>query len=270
VGTLFFIDFFCLNIQICGRTFLNLYVAGKHLNITFMQIKTGITIAIIAVITSCASIPKETVTLSQALGNDLLVLRQAHSNIAELHFRKIKDDINSFVDDTYAPFVIQFVLNREFQAHQKGKPSIYTTLEIAGKNGGKAETEAAVKEMSDFLESAHKQIERKRNELLIPIASQEIEILGAIDRSYENAIYANSTITGYLQSVRKVKETQQEALSMIGLKGADDLITNGLVKFSEQVNEAVRKGKEIDVKGESAAQQLEEIATRLKQLTLKK
>lgn len=235
-----------------------------------MQIKTGITIAIITVITSCASVPKETVTLSQALGSDLVVLHQAHSNIARLHFRKIKDDINSFVDDIYAPFVIQYVLNQELQTYQSGKPSIYTTLEIAGKNGGKTEIEAAVKEMSDFQESAHKQIERKRNELLMPIMSQEVEILSAIDRSYENTIYANSTITGYLQSVRKVKEAQQEALSVIGLKGADELITNGLVKVSEQVNEAVRKGKEIDVKSENAAQQLDEIATLIKELTLKK
>jgi len=235
-----------------------------------MQIKSVILIAIISFITSCASIPKETVTLSQALGNDLVVLHQAHRNIAELHFRKIKDNINSFVDDTYAPFVIQFVLNKELQAYQAGQPSIYSILEVVEKNGGKQEIDAAVKEMADFQEAARKQIERKRNELLLPIASQEVEIIGAINQSYENAIYANSTITGYLQSVRKVKEAQQEALSAIGLKGADTLITNGLVKVSEQVNEAVRKGKEIDVKSENAFQQLEEISNQIKEITIKK
>lgn len=235
-----------------------------------MKIKTVILIAIISFITSCASIPKETVTLSQALGSDLVVLHQAHRNIAELHFRKIKDNINSFVDDTYAPFVIHFVLNKELQAHQAGQPSIYTSLELAGKDGGKQEVDAAVKDMSDFQDAARKQIERKRNELLLPITSQEIEIIGAINQSYENAIYANSTITGYLQSVRKVKEAQQEALSVIGLKGADTLITNGLVKVSERVNEVVRKGKEIDVKSENAFQQLEEIANLIKDITIKK
>ena len=234
-----------------------------------MQIKPVILIAIISFITSCASIPKETVTLSQALGNDLMVLHQAHRNIAELHFRKINDNINSFVDDTYAPFVIQFVLNKELQAYQAGQPSIYTTLELAGKNGGKPETDAAVKAMADFQEAARKQIERKRDELLLPVRSREVEIIGAINQSYENAIYASSTITGYLQSVRKVKEAQQEALSAIGLKGADELITNGLVQVSEQVNEAVRKGKEIDVKSEHALQQLDEISNRIKAITHK-
>lgn len=247
-----------------------IYTGLQNFKFFTMQIKTGILIAIISFITSCASIPKETVTLSQALGNDLMVLHQAHRNIAELHFRKIKDNINSFVDDTYAPFVIQFVLNKELQAHQAGQPSIYSTLEVVEKNGGKQEMDAAVKEMADFQEAAHKQIERKRNELLLPITSQEIEIIGAINQSYENAIYANSTITGYLQSVRKVKEAQQEALSAIGLKGADTLITNGLVQVSEKVNEAVRKGKEIDLKDKNAFQQLEEISNLIKEITLKK
>lgn len=235
-----------------------------------MKIKSVLLVAAISFITSCASIPKETVTLSQALGNDLVVLHQAHRNIAELHFRKIKDNINSFVDDTYAPFIIQFVLNKELEAYQAGQPSIYTILEVMEKNGGKQEIDAAVKEMADFQEAARKQIERKRNELLMPIASQEIEIMGAINQSYENAIYANSTITGYLQSVRKVKEAQQEALSVIGLKGADTLITNGLVQVSEQVNEAVRKGKEIDLKDKNAFQQLEEISTLIKEIIIKK
>jgi hypothetical protein len=235
-----------------------------------MQIKTGIILAAIVFLTSCASIPKETVTLSQTLGNDLVVLHQAHRNIAELHFRKIKDDINSFVDDTYAPFVIHFVLNKELQAYQSGKPSLYTTLEIAGKNGGVQETEAAVKEMFDFQEAARKQIDRKRNELLAPVISQEAEIIGAVNQSYENAIYANSIVSGYLQSIRKIKETQQEALSKIGLGGADTLITNGLVKVSEQVNDAVRQGKEIDVMSKDAYRQLEEIANKIKEITHKK
>lgn len=101
-----------------------IYTGLQNFKFFTMQIKTGILIGIIFFIASCASVPKETVTLSQALGNDLVVLHQAHRNIAELHFRKIKDNINSFIDDTYAPFVIQFVLNKELQAYQAGQPSI--------------------------------------------------------------------------------------------------------------------------------------------------
>ncbi len=242
----------------------------KSSNSKSMLKRILIAVAVIALFSSCASIPKETVTLSQTLGNDLEVLHSAHRNIAELLFKKIRGDINSFIDDTYAPYVIHFVLNSELQAYQSGKPSLYKSIELAGQQGGKQETEAALTEMFDFQLSARKQIERKRNELLSPIISQETEVIQAIDQSYENAIYANSTITGYLQSIRKVKEAQQEALSKIGLSGTDTLFTNTLVKVSEQVNEAVTRGKAIDFHSENALNELNAISNEIKEITRKK
>lgn len=220
--------------------------------------------------TSCVSIPKETVTLSQTLGNDLVVLHKAHRNIIEIHFTKIKGDISSFVDDVYAPFVINYVLKGELKKYKEKNPSLYGTIEIAGQNDGKVESENALKKMSDFLEAAHKQIEGKRNELLSPIIKQETDIITAINQSYEHAIYANATITAYLQSLQKVKDAQKEALSLIGIDGADSLITNSLVKVSEQVDIAVKKGKEIDIQSDDAKNQLEEISNQIKEITNKK
>ena len=106
--------------------------------------------------------------------------------------------------------------------------------------------------------------------MLTPINKQRDEIIRKVNTSYENAIYANSTITGYLKSIRKVKETQQEALSMIGLQGADNLVTNTLVNISDKIEAAVIKGKEIDIKSDQAMQQLEEITNQIKKITNKK
>lgn len=109
----------------------------------------------------------------------------------------------------------------------------------------------------------------KRNELLNPILKQEKEIIDKINESYGNAIYANSTITGYLESARKVKATQQEALSLVGLQGKDTVMTNSLLKVSELVNAAVQKGKEIDVKSNDAYAKINEISNQIKKLTSK-
>jgi hypothetical protein len=219
--------------------------------------------------TSCASIPQESVTLSQTLGEDLKVLHRAHRNIIEIHYRKIKDDINSFVDDVYAPFVIHHVLKMELKAYKEGNISLYGSIIAAGENEGKTESEAALKDMNDFQLATRKRVEKKRAELLSPIIKQEIEVVMAVNQSYENVIYANSTITGHLQSIRKVKEAQREALSMVGIAGADSLITNSLVKVSEQVGEALKKGKEIDVKSNDALKKLEEISKQIKSITNK-
>jgi hypothetical protein len=235
-----------------------------------MKMKTSLIATIFFLLAACVSIPKETVTLSQTLANDLVILHNAHRNIAQIYFKKIKDNINSFVDETYAPFVIQHVLTSELQAYQSGKPSLYGTIEGAGKKEGTPATKIAVKEMSDFQSAAYKQIEKKRNELLSPVMAQEAEVIKAVNQSYEHAIYANSTITGYLLSIRKVKEAQQEALSKLGISGADTIISNTLTKVSEQISEAVKKGKEIDIYSTNAGEQLDEISNQIKEITRNK
>lgn len=226
-------------------------------------------ILLISTFTACVSIPKETITLSRTLGNDLKVLHNAHRNMIEVHFNKIQDDINSFINDAYAPFVIHYVLKSELVNYKEGKPSLYGTIELAGQKEGKTESENALNEMTDFLNAAHKQIESKRNELLSPILKQKAEIILALNQSYEHAIYANSTITAYLQSIQKVKATQQEALSLIGIEGTDTLITNSLIKISEQIGNAVKEGKKIDPLSDDAYNKLEKISNQIKEITNK-
>jgi hypothetical protein len=225
---------------------------------------------ILLIVSGCVVIPKETVTLSKTLGGDLKVLHNAHRNMVSIYYTKITNEINSFVNDVYSPFVINYVLKSELKNYKEGNPSIFGTIEIAGKKEGKEESEKALNEMSDFLDAARKKIEAKRNELISPIITQQNQILQAVDQSYENAIYANSTITGYLESIRKVKVAQEEALSMVGLGGADTLMTNNLVKLSDQVDIALKKGKEIDIKSDDAYNQLDSIIKEIKNLTNKK
>jgi hypothetical protein len=221
-------------------------------------------------VSACVAIPKETVTLSQTLGSDLKVLHDAHRNMINIHFEKIKNEINSFVNDVYSPFVINYVLKSDLKNYQEGNPSLFGAIEIAGKKEGKEESQNALNEMSDFLDAARRRIEAKRNELISPIITQQNQVLQAVDQSYEHAIYANSTITGYLESIRKVKTAQEEALSMIGLGGADTLMTNNLVKLSDQLDIALKKGKEIDIKSDDAYNKFESIIKEIKNLTNKK
>lgn len=225
---------------------------------------------VVTLFTACVSIPKETVTLSQTLGSDLKVLHNAHRNIIRIHFEKIRSDVNSFVDDIYAPFIIHYVLKSELKKYKEKNPSLFGAIEIAGQQEGKIEAENALNEMFNFQDAARKQIESKRNELLSPIIKQELEIVMAVNQSYEHAIYANSTITAYLQTARRVKGSQQEALSMIGIGGVDTLISNSLVNVSEQVEDAVKTGKGIDIQSNDAYEKIEKISNKIKEITNKK
>jgi len=218
---------------------------------------------------SCASIPKESITLSKTMGSDLQILHNSHRNMVQLYYNRIKLNINAFIDDVYAPFVIHHVLEVELNKHKRGESSIYGIIENAGKKGSKEETEEALNVMLEFQEAANQQINAKKNELLSPILQQEREILNTVDQSYQNTIYANTTLTAYLISIRKVKESQNEALSIAGLNGLDTTITNRLVELSSFVDMALEKGGKINIKSDEAQQQIEDIANKIKKLTNK-
>lgn len=218
---------------------------------------------------SCASIPKETVILSKTIGSDLQILHDSHRNMVQLYYDGIKLNINTFIDDVYAPFVIHHVLEVELNKYKGGESSIYGIIENAGKKGGKDETEEALNIMLEFQEAANQQINEKKNELLSPILQQEREILSAIDQSYQNTIYANTTLTTYLVSVRKINESQNEALSIVGLNGLDTTVTNRLVELSGFIDMVLEKGEKINIKSNEAQQQIEDIVNKIKELTNK-
>jgi len=226
-------------------------------------------ILLLIVINSYVSLPKETVQLSKILGKDLKILHNSHKSMIELYYSKIIDDITLFMDEIYAPFIINYVLKSELKKHKNHKKSIYGIIEAAGATDEKAATDEALNVMTEFLEDANNQINKKKKELLDPIRRQKREMIRSIDKSYQNSLYANTTITGYLVSARKVKESQQKALEIIGLEGKDEELNKVLLKTSEIVKSAITKGKEIDIKSDAAFSKINEISNQIKTITKK-
>jgi methyl-accepting chemotaxis protein len=239
-----------------------------------MKIKFIIFLITTTLITSCASIPKETVLLSQTLGKDLKILHNSHRNIVQLYYKKIKDNINVFVEEVYTPYNINYRLNKELQNYKNGKYSLYGLM-LPKPLGSivKLDTLQVNKEVINYMEDilfiVKSDIEDYRDELLSPIETEERELLNKINQSYENVLLANASITNYLKSIRKLKETQQEMLSMVGLSGADTKVINSLVTISEKVNEAVKAGKKINIESDKALEEIEKVTKKIKKLTTK-
>lgn len=229
-----------------------------------MKILKFTCLGLICLISSCVSIPKETVTLSKTLGNDLVILHNTNRNTIQLYYQKIKNDINKLIDDVYAPFVIHFVLKKELKSYNNKIPSLYGDIENAGRKQTKEATEKAIEVMQKFQEAAKFQIDSKRKELLEPIIEQENKVIEKINLSYENAIYANATITAYLISVKKVKDSRNQALNAVGVNSEELKISERLTKLSNSINSAIIKGKEIDVKSDNALKKINDVINKVK------
>jgi len=219
-------------------------------------------------LSSCASVPKESITLSETLGSDLRVLKQSHLNTINLYYDNLETKINTFIDEVYAPFIIQYVLESEFESFENNQPSMITFLNEASKpEATQEDTKQALKEIKDFHNLMSNQILSKRRELLKPIQSQRNEILKAINSSYDNAIYANSTLTAYLQSASSVKNTQKETLKLIGLEGTDEYLNDALLNASDILNDVIEKGKDIDEKSDDAQIKINDLIEKIKEIT---
>ena len=224
----------------------------------------------IAIFYSCASVPPQTVLLSKQLGRDLETVQQSHINIIELHFNDIKNNINAFIDETYSPFIIHYVLEKEYTSYKSGKTSLFLSLEKAATEESQPKTEQAVNDMQDFLMAAKRQIEKKRKELMDPVLSQEKDLLNAVNSSYRNMANANNAITNYLQSVRNIKKSQSEVLNEVGLSGADKMLTENLSKLSNKINSLVMEGRKIDSNSEDAFDKIKNISDEMKNIIQKK
>ena len=235
-----------------------------------MKIQSFILLFFLLGIISCISIPKEAVTLSQTLGSDLKVLQNSHKNLVHLYYGKIKTDIDSFIEQVYAPYIIHYTLKTDLSNYKSCNESLFGAIKLAVEKDGEKEAKDAMQFMLEFQDAIRADIEKERKELLDPIVKQESELISAINQSYNQIINANSTITEYLVSVRKIKDTQEKVLSLAGIEDLDTLITNSLVKVSEEVNSAVKIGKKIDIKSYNALEQLNKVKNQIKEITNKK
>lgn len=214
---------------------------------------------VLLLMASCASIPRETVTLSKAIGNDLQVVYASHINTVKMYYDQMEENINSFINDDYYPQLMQARLQVELDKLKNGDPSLYSIIAKSGKSGDEKDNENAMRAMFRVTDDVNQQALAQKNALLTPLLKQKKEVLAKIDSSYQNMIYANATLTAFLESARKVKETQSKALSDIGLGGFDSVITNQLIELSKAIDSVITKANDINEKSDNAQIQIEEI-----------
>ena len=79
---------------------------------------------------SCISVPKQTVKLSSVIGTDLKVLENSHTTMVGLFYNEIMNNMNGFIEDVYAPFIINYVLKKELDSYHNSQPSIFEAIEL--------------------------------------------------------------------------------------------------------------------------------------------
>lgn len=181
----------------------------------------------------CASVPPESVELSRTIGEDLVELHRAHRALLVRFYQTIEDDIDTFVDGTYRPFIIRSVMEdldliNELQASiDSGDLDPLDIMEI-------------------FAEETIANIQEYREKLRSPVVAQRDSLLLTVDDAYARLVAANSTVTGHLASIRDVHEAQQIALDRIGLSNLRAQTTDLASSLSNQLGDLLETTSRIE------------------------
>ena len=180
----------------------------------------------------CPTVPKESVELSYTIGNDLEQIHQSYKLLIQRYFDSLRREINRAIDQVFIPaYINDFV-----------------------KTGGLIQ--AAQTQRSDLVEfwarTAVETLDKERRDRLAPINEAERDLLKSVNEAFDRAVRANATITAHLNSIRKVKEVQDEVLESLKLKDLRDQVNNALAEASnkaesitKQINDATEELKEI-------------------------
>lgn len=173
-------------------------------------------------LSGCATVPKEAVSLSYAIGEDLEELRTGYRKTVQFSFQMIRKGGLYAIENTWTPaFLKEFV-----------------------DTGGLID--AAQNEQFDrvefWAELAIQKIEEQRRSFLDPLQIQEDALLSQIDAAFGRVIRANATVTALVNSVKNVLDLQDKILDEFGVKDLRDTINNGIIDAS---NFAEEKTKEI-------------------------
>ncbi|MEW6701185.1 MAG: hypothetical protein AB1298_00555 [Bacteroidota bacterium] len=180
---------------------------------------------------SCSTVPKESVELSVTVGRDITEMQRAHRELVNLYYNRLFAEINRFVDEVYAPFQINKMMDqfgteicKEIDLQSSDKTKQYEKLSV-------------------LVEELRNEIDGYKNSKLKPILAQRDTLLKNIDASYSRIIYANSVVTGHLASVLKINDAQNEILSKLNLGNLRTEIASKTSELSDQIDGLTKKIK---------------------------
>lgn len=199
-------------------------------------------------LSACATVPRESIELSNTVGRDLEEVHRSHRALAELLFDMIEKDANRFIDEVFAPAYITAFAN-EFELDK----TVRGIVEQAPQN--------LLPVLIRFVDKATQRIERERAELLSPLREQRKKLLDEIDASHRQIQAAQAILAGHLASVLRVHDAQNEAFKEVGLEDirgkVADVAGGASDKIAALIVEAEKANGEID--------KLEEVMTKIKE-----
>lgn len=185
---------------------------------------------VILLFMGCATVPKEVVELSYTVGDDIEAVQSSYKLLVNAYFDGLRTQTLIFFNEKWRPEYIRRYI-------KDGK-----LIEKVSDN----DPDKVLIAVDVWAKIAIDTLEYRKATLITPINNDEKKLLATIDEAFANIIRSNAVITAHLNSIREVKELQDETLSGLGVKNLRDKINDGLIEASKRSKEMIIKFKEAE------------------------
>ncbi len=178
----------------------------------------------------CATVPKEVVELSYTVGDDIEAIQSSYKLLVQTYFDGLRTQTLNFLNEKWRPEYLRRYI-------KEGK-----LIENVSNN----DPDKVLIAVEVWTDIAIETIENKKDSLITPIDNDENNLMIIIDEAFANIIRSNAVITAHLNSIREVKELQDETLSALGVKDLRDKINNALIEASNKSKEMLNELKKAE------------------------
>ena len=217
--------------------------------------------SVVLLLTGCMSAPKETVELSEIVGEQVVAIQKSHEGFVRRFYAGLREDVDDFMRDVWVPaFMAKLPENEDVRADlieadelmKIDSDAILTklagvdedtkTIIVQALEKAKAEGRAdLVQVMIGVSAAAQKEIEIQRKEMMKPIVEQEAMVLDQLRVSYADVQRGHATIQGYLASVVELKMEQDLILQKMGVLKERNRILDDAANVSSKLSGILAK-----------------------------
>ncbi len=205
----------------------------------------------------CASVPKEMVELSYRTGEDMAALHESYDYLIHDYYSKMREQRSAYLDDIWFPrFLDNWVEGGELAAIAKGEKiwSEEDSRLILTPPG--SDPQESLLTLRDWVDYALYAYEVKEDSLLISLTGAEAALRKDVKDAFNQVIRANAAVTAHLNSIREVKEIQDEALEALQIKDLRDRINTTLINVSGKAAEELERIRELDKRVDDLTKQI--------------
>lgn len=217
-------------------------------------------------IVGCASVPKEVVELSYRTGEDLTALHESYDKLISMFFEKMRDERIAYLNDTWYPrFLENWMEIGQIVSIAKGEVVWSDEKEEFIPIPPNTDPKEVLRNLQDWVDYALYAYDVKEEALLKPLNEEESALRRDVQMAFLRIMRANAVITAHLNSIRKVKEVQNEALEALYLKDLRNRLNNTLINISDKAAKELNKIQRIDKSVDNLDEQIKSLIEEIDQ-----